>query len=140
MGVLVIGLRTPCSARENFRCTWDHLGVPATSLGAPMTSLGVPGRARDKPGSVNDKSVNGDEKPGSTWERLRQAWKHLESLQSCLRRTTSLGTVQVRLEIIATTYHCSTIFETHVFSLYSQLCIYIATHSHRIAGLVAHGA
>ena len=37
----------------------------------------------------------------------------------------------VRLEIIATTY-CSTIFKTHVFSLYSHLCIYIATHLHTV--------
>jgi len=25
-----------------FRCTWEHLGVPATRLGAPMTSVGAP--------------------------------------------------------------------------------------------------
>jgi len=31
----------------------------------------------------------------------------------------------VRLEIIATTYH-STIVKTHVFSLYSHLCIYVS--------------
>jgi len=37
----------------------------------------------------------------------------------------------VRLEIIATTYH-STIINTHVFSLYSHLCIYIATHLHTV--------
>jgi len=30
-----------------------------------------------------------------------------------------------RLETIATTY-CSTIFKTHVFSLYSHLCIYVS--------------
>jgi len=35
------------------------------------------------------------------------------------------------LEIIATTY-CSMIFKTHVFCLYSYLCIYIATHAHRV--------
>jgi len=49
---------------------------------------------------------------------------------------TSLGTLQVRLQIIATNYS-STIFETHVFSLYSHLCIYIATHLHSISGLAA---
>jgi len=49
MGVIVISLRTPRSAGENFGCTWEHLGalakrlgVPTTSLGAPMTSLGAP--------------------------------------------------------------------------------------------------
>jgi len=42
MGVIVISLGTSQSAAEKFRCTWEHLGVPATSLGAPMTSLGAP--------------------------------------------------------------------------------------------------
>jgi len=54
-------------------------------------------------------------------------------------KTSSLGTLLVRLEIIATTYR-STIFKTHVFSLYSHLCIYvsmylciyIATHLHTV--------
>jgi len=68
--------------------------------------------------------------------RQRQAWIHLETLSGSLGKTTSLGTLQVRLEIIATTYR-STIFETHVLSLYSHLCIYIATHLHSISGLAA---
>ena len=33
----------------------------------------------------------------------------------------------MRLEIIATTY-CSKIFKTHVFSLYSHLCIYVSMY------------
>jgi len=37
----------------------------------------------------------------------------------------------MRLDIIATTYH-STIFKTHVFSFYSHLSIYIATHLHTV--------
>ena len=45
----------------------------------------------------------------------------------------------MRLEIIATTYH-STIFETHVFSLYFLLCIYAATRVHGISGLAAGSA
>jgi len=47
------------------------------------------------------------------------------------KTTSSLGTLLVRLEIIATTYR-STIFKTHVFSLYPHLCIYIATHLHTV--------
>jgi len=35
------------------------------------------------------------------------------------------------LEINTTTY-CRTIFQTHVFSFDSHLCIYIATHLHRV--------
>jgi len=61
--------------------------------------------------------------PGSTWEHGESQWSNL--------RKTSLGTLLVRLEIIATT-HRSTIFKTHVFSLYSHLCIYIATHLHTV--------
>jgi len=41
-GVIVISLRTSQSTGENFECTWEYLGVPATCLGAPPTSLGSP--------------------------------------------------------------------------------------------------
>jgi len=81
--------------------------------------------------------------PGSTWERRRQAWErqqhtwerwqareHVESLYSSLWKTSSsLGTLLVQLEIIATTYR-STIVKSHVFGLNSHLCIYIAAHLH----------
>jgi len=42
MGVIVICMRTPRSARENFGCTWEHLGVPMTSLGVLTTCLEAP--------------------------------------------------------------------------------------------------
>ena len=42
MGVIVTSWGTPRSAGENFGCTWEHLGVLATSLGAPVTTLGAP--------------------------------------------------------------------------------------------------
>jgi hypothetical protein len=42
IGVIVIDLRTPQSARENVLSTWNQLGAPATSLGVPTTSLGGP--------------------------------------------------------------------------------------------------
>jgi hypothetical protein len=44
---------------------------------------------------------------------------------------TSLGMLQVDLDIIATNY-CSTIFKTHVINLYSHLCIYIVSHLHTV--------
>ena len=69
MGVIVIDLGTPWSAGENYGCTWEHLGAPATGLGAPTTSLRAPGSAGDKSGSTYDK-------PGSTWERQQQVWEH----------------------------------------------------------------
>ena len=49
MGVIVISLGTPRSARENFRCIWEHMGAPATSLGAPATSLGAPATSLGAP-------------------------------------------------------------------------------------------
>jgi len=125
MGVIVIGLGTPQSAGENFGCAWEHPGMPATSLGALTTSLRTHGSASNKSGSADDKA-------GSTCERRRQVWELLESQLSSLGTTTSsLGTLLVRLEIIATTYR-STICKTDVFSLYSHLCIYIATHLHTV--------
>jgi len=42
MGVIVKGLGTSRSAGENFGCTWERLGAPATSLGVPVTSLSAP--------------------------------------------------------------------------------------------------
>jgi len=104
MGVIVISLRTPRSAGENVGCTWEHLGAPKTSLGAPTTSLGVLMTSLDAPTSLGA--------PRITVEQSGKA--------------SSLGPLPVHLEIIATT-HRSTIFETHVFSMYSHLCIYIAT-------------
>jgi len=115
MGVIVIRLRTPQSARENVWCTWDYLGVPVTRLGAPTTSLGAPTTTLEVQTT-----------------RLGSTWEHLKSLWSILCKATSfLAMVLVRLEIIATTY-CSMIFKTHVFSLYSHLSIYIATHLHTV--------
>jgi len=39
MGVVVISLGIPRSTRENFGCTREHLGVPATGLGAPQLTV-----------------------------------------------------------------------------------------------------
>ena len=62
MVVIVISLPTPCSTRENFRSTWEHLGVTAisqeelaTSLGVPTTCWGAGGSAKGKPGSPSPK-------------------------------------------------------------------------------------
>jgi len=90
--------------------------------------------------------------PGSAWERRRrvgehrrQVLEHLESQYSRLGKTTSsLVSLRLRLEIIATSYR-STIFKTRVFSLYSQLCIYVSMNlysypsTHGISGLDAGG-
>jgi len=54
MGVIVIGLGAPRSARENFGCTWEHMEVPVTSLGALMTSLQACGSAGNMPESAGD--------------------------------------------------------------------------------------
>jgi len=93
---------------------------------ASLPAFRVTGSAGDKPGSADDKT-------GSTWERRRQTWErrrhvseHVNSqLRSVGKTTSSFGMLLVRLEIIATTYR-SMIFKTHVFSLYSHLCIYVS--------------
>jgi len=53
IGVIVISLGTPGSAGENFGCTWEHMGVPATTLEAPATSLGTPMTSLEAPGSTS---------------------------------------------------------------------------------------
>ena len=64
-------------------------------------------------------------KPFTQRLAMLNAWRWL-----CLSpAAASLGMQLVRLEIIATTYG-STIFKTYAFSLYSHLCIYIATYLH----------
>ena len=61
-------------------------------------------------------------------EHQWQVWESVQSqLSSLWNRTSYLGTLLVRREIIATTY-CSTIVKTHVFSLYSHLCIYVSMY------------
>jgi len=49
MGGIVISLRTPHSAGEDFECSWEHLWVPATSLWAPTTSLGAAMKSLEAP-------------------------------------------------------------------------------------------
>jgi len=75
MRVIVISLKTPRSAGENFGCTWEHLGTPMTSMGAPMTSLGAPVSASDKPGSTSNQCNGVWEKRHLLWERCWCAWK-----------------------------------------------------------------
>ena len=97
-----------------------------------LPAFRLTGSAGGKPGSADDKPGSTRECWEQTWERRRPVWEHLESQQSSLgKATSSWATLQVRLDIIATTYH-STIFKTHVFSLYSHLCIYIVTHLHTV--------
>jgi len=118
MGVIVISLRTHQSTGENFGCTWEHLGGPATSLGGPATSLAA---LTTSLGAL--RTSHGP--PTTNLGAPRITVKHLGKL------TSSLGPLLVQLEIIATTYR-STIFKTHVFSLYSHLSVYIANHLHTI--------
>jgi len=76
-------------------------------------------------GSTGDMSGSAEDNSGSTLERRQRVWERLKSPKSSLGKATfSLGTLLVRQEIIATAYR-STIFTTHVFSLYSHLGIYV---------------
>jgi len=98
-----------------------------------QVDLGALGSAGDTAGSDDRKSASTNGRPRSAWECWwqdsecwRQAWNPAESLKSSLGETTSSwGTLLVSLEIIATTYPWE-IFKTHVFSLYSHLCIYVS--------------
>jgi hypothetical protein len=87
--------------------------------------MGAPGIACDKSGSKSDTPGSADNKSDSAG--IAGSIQECQQQSSLGITTSSLGTLMVRLEIIATTYH-STIFETHVFHLYSHLCIYITTH------------
>jgi len=101
-GVIVTGLGTPRSARENFGSTWEHPGAPSTTLGAPATVLGAPATSL-----------------GAHRITVQQSGK-----------TSSFGTLLVRLKIIATTYR---------LPRYS-VCILIYVSTHGISGLAAGGA
>jgi hypothetical protein len=71
--------------------------------------------------------------PRSAGESFRYTWEHVGAPATRLGvpatrlRKPSLGMLQVGLEIIATTYR-STIVKTHVFRLYSHLCIYVSMY------------
>jgi len=120
-------------------------------------------------GSAGDKSGGACDKAGSTsnhtravrekhllWECCRCAWNgsgapgmvqvRLECCRHAWNAAGAPGIRQVRLEIIATTYR-STIVKTHVFRLYSHLCINVSTMylysypaTHGISILAAGGA
>ena len=114
MGVIVISLATPRSARENFGFILKGLGVPATSLGAPATTLGAPLFTVEQSGK-NIFLVNATGVPGMLQvclECCRCAWN----------AAGAPGMLQVRLEPIATIYR-ATIVKIHVLRLYSHLFI-----------------
>jgi hypothetical protein len=88
-----------------------HTNRPLESLRAQPTTLGAP--------------------TTSPWALAISLGSPQLTVKKCEKTTSSLGMLLVWLEIIARTYH-STIINTHVFSLYCHLCIYIATHLHTI--------
>jgi len=110
--------------------------------------LGAPGSAGYKSGSAGDKSGSACDKAGSTLNHTR-AVREIHLLWECRRCAWNAagapGIRQVRLDIIATTYH-STIVKTHVFRLYSHLCVNVSMYlysypsTHGISALAAGGA
>jgi len=143
---------------------WVHPGVPATSLGALVTSLGAPVTRLEAPQITLEQSGkniffgNAAGAPGILQVRLewfRCAWNgsgapgmlqvRLECCRCAWNAAGAPGIRQVCLEIIATTY-CSTIVKTHVFRLYSHLCINVSMYLysypsiHGISALAAGGA
>jgi len=75
MGVILISLRTPRSAEENFGCTWKHLGAPATSLGAVTTSLGAPTTSLGAPTTRLGAPGNASDNPGITLNPSKAVWE-----------------------------------------------------------------
>jgi len=65
MRVIVISLEIPQSARKNFECTWEHLGVLVKSPRVLMTSLEAPRCAGDKPEIADDKAGSAGDLSGS---------------------------------------------------------------------------
>jgi len=128
LGVLPTSLEVPTTS----------LGVPTTSLGVPTTSLGM--STISLGGPTTNLAVMTE-----AWKRRQHVWEHLESKRSSLGKPSSLGTVLVRLEILANTYS-STIFTTHVFSSYCYLWICVSMYQYsnpspqHISGLSAGGA
>jgi hypothetical protein len=53
-----------------FRCTWEHLGAPATCLGAPTTNPGALEYTRDMPGSDNNRNGSMSNHDRAVWETL----------------------------------------------------------------------
>jgi len=78
--------RVYCTDAVAFRCTWEHLWAPTSSLGAPgstweylgapATSLGVPTTLLWAPRSSGDKTGSTDHKPGSTLNHCRAVWEN----------------------------------------------------------------
>jgi hypothetical protein len=98
-----------------------HMRGPATRLGVLVNSLGAPATSL-----------------GSPRITVEQSGKNIFSGSSA----GAPGMLQVRLEIIATTYR-STIVKTQVFRLYSHLCINVSMYlysypsTHGISALAA---
>jgi len=67
MGVIVRRLGRPRRARENFRCTWEHLGVLTTSLGKSGGAWHPPGRDDDKPRTAGTSSWSTLTDSGGVW-------------------------------------------------------------------------
>ena len=129
-----------------FRSTWEYQWMIWVDMWGLVTTSGAPRSAGNQPCSADYMTWSTCDHRWQAWklaqdvwlhwwqcwERQEQAREYSTSLQSSLGKTlSSLGTLQVHLEIIATTYG-STICTTHVFSVYSHLSIYIATHRHTL--------
>jgi len=112
MGVIVRSLGTAWSARENIRCTWEHQGVQATSLGAPMTNLGAPMTRMGAPATSL----------GATRITVEQSGK-TDIFFGKAGGTPGNHSYYLLFNDFS---------QSDVFSLYSHLCIYIATHLHMI--------
>jgi len=126
------------------RCLWEYLkvvghecqGGQISEFTRPMQWPSAPyGRIWVHQRQAGERRRQAWEWQQHAWEHQRkakqwreQAWGHFEAHQSSLGKTScSVGILPVRREVIANTYH-SIIGNTHVFSLYCHLYIYVSIY------------
>ena len=94
----------PGSTDDKPGCTWEHLGEPATSLGVPTSSLGALVTSLGAP---------------------RIAVEQSGKYNICCGNAAGVPGNH--------SYYISfNDFKTHVFGMYSYLCMYIASHLHMV--------
>jgi hypothetical protein len=118
----VISLRTLWSAGENFGCIWEHLGVRTTCLAAPMTCMGALTTSLGAPITRPGVPTTFMGAPRIT---VQQSGKSIFFGNAAGAPGNHSNSDR------------SMIFNIHVFSLYSPLCIYIATDLHMVDWLQA---
>ena len=89
---------------------------------------GSPGCMNYNPGSTGGHQQHVWEHRQKAFKWWGDAWEHLEQPSSSLGKTTSSLGMWMGLLKVTATAHCSTIFQTLVFTFYSHPYIYVSTY------------